>query len=301
MVSVIMITYGHEQFIKQAIEGVLMQQCDFEVELIIANDCSPDNTDSVVNQIIENHPNSNWIRYTRHTSNKGMTPNFVWALKQVNAKYIALCEGDDYWTDPLKLKKQVDFLEANSKYSMCFTSVKKYYHNKKIYKNWHLELKQKEYSTKEIIYNFLVPTCSAVFRYDENSNYEKLFENKNFIFSDMILWLFLLEKGSIFCLPFESAVYRRNDSSITAEMPLELQLRLLNQHEEIAISFDGKYKDVEKKYLSRQYMVISLKLLIKKDSRCTEYFWKSINKSIIYLPNNLFYIFSRILKKNYSL
>ncbi len=125
MVSVVMITYGHEQFIKQAIEGVLMQQCDFEVELIIANDCSPDNTNRVVNQLIENHPNSNRIKYTKHHSNKGMMLNFIWALQQAKGQYIALCDGDDYWTDPLKLKKQVDFLEENSKYNIVWTKFNK--------------------------------------------------------------------------------------------------------------------------------------------------------------------------------
>lgn len=125
MVSVVMITYGHEQFIKQAIEGVLMQQCDFEVELIIANDCSPDNTEGVINQLRENHSNSNWIKYTKHQSNKGMMTNFIWALQQAKGKYIAMCEGDDYWTDSLKLQKQVDFLEENTKYSITWTKFNK--------------------------------------------------------------------------------------------------------------------------------------------------------------------------------
>ena len=62
-VSVVMITYGHENFIRQAIEGVLMQNCDFEVELIVANDCSPDNTDYIINDIIQNHPQGKWITY----------------------------------------------------------------------------------------------------------------------------------------------------------------------------------------------------------------------------------------------
>jgi glycosyltransferase involved in cell wall biosynthesis len=110
-VSVIMITYKHEQFIAKAIEGVLMQKCDFEVELIIADDCSPDKTEEKVFQIIKNHPKNSWIKYTKHKTNKGMISNFNWALNQCKGKYIAMCEGDDYWTDPLKLQKQVDFLE----------------------------------------------------------------------------------------------------------------------------------------------------------------------------------------------
>ena len=123
VVSVVMVTYGHEQFIKQSIEGVLMQDCDFDIELILANDCSPDLTDEVVRGILENHPKSNWIKYTKHPKNIGMISNFMWAAGQATAKYIALCDGDDYWTDPLKLQKQVDFLEANSDYSICFHKV----------------------------------------------------------------------------------------------------------------------------------------------------------------------------------
>jgi glycosyltransferase involved in cell wall biosynthesis len=111
-VSVIMITYMHEAYISDAINGVLMQKCDFDVELIISDDCSPDRT-SVIVEGFEDHPNYEWIRYVRHDSNKGMMGNFIWALEQASGEYIAMCEGDDYWTNPLKLQMQVDFLEAN--------------------------------------------------------------------------------------------------------------------------------------------------------------------------------------------
>jgi glycosyltransferase involved in cell wall biosynthesis len=67
MVSVSMITYKHELYIREAIEGVLMQQVNFPVELIIADDCSPDNTSTIVEEIIENHPNGHWIKYFRHS------------------------------------------------------------------------------------------------------------------------------------------------------------------------------------------------------------------------------------------
>lgn len=129
MLSVIMITYGHEKFIAKAIEGVLMQEVNFDIELIIADDCSPDNTQKVVEGILKHHPKSHLVKYTKHSSNKGMQPNFVWASKRCEGTYIALCEGDDYWTDPLKLQKQVDFLQQNSDYSICFHSVKIQYEN----------------------------------------------------------------------------------------------------------------------------------------------------------------------------
>lgn len=120
-ISVCMITYGHENYILQAIEGVLMQECNFEIELIIANDCSPDNTDLVVKDILAHHPKKSWIKYFNHKKNLGMMPNFLFALDQCSGNYIAVCEGDDYWTDPLKLQRQVDFLEANKEYTICWT------------------------------------------------------------------------------------------------------------------------------------------------------------------------------------
>ena len=119
MVSVCTITYGQEDYIEETIKGVLMQQCNFDVEFIIADDNSPDGTEQIVHRFIETHPNGSWIKYTKHSKNKGMNLNFVWALKQCSGKYIALCEGDDYWTDPLKLQKQVDFLEKNKEYEVC--------------------------------------------------------------------------------------------------------------------------------------------------------------------------------------
>lgn len=124
LVSVAMPTYGQEKFIEEAVLGVLSQQCDFEVELIIADDCSPDSTAEIVRNIVDTHPNGSWIQYIRHKKNKGAIPNFAWTLCEAKGKYIAACEGDDYWTDPLKLQKQVDFMEKNPDYSIIFHKVK---------------------------------------------------------------------------------------------------------------------------------------------------------------------------------
>ncbi|HLP36098.1 glycosyltransferase family 2 protein [Lacibacter sp.] len=120
MVSVAMITYNQEKYIKESILGVLNQRADFEIELIIADDRSPDATEEVVKEIIANHPNGHWIKYSRHAENKGMMDNFIWALDTCSGKYTAVCEGDDYWIDPLKLQKQVKALEQHAAYSFCF-------------------------------------------------------------------------------------------------------------------------------------------------------------------------------------
>lgn len=118
VVSVCMITYGHEEFIEQAINGVLMQECNFEIELIVANDCSPDKTDIIIQNIIKNHPKSSCIKYYKHEKNIGIVPNALFVFKKTTGKYIANCDGDDYWIDKHKLQKQVDFLESNLDYAI---------------------------------------------------------------------------------------------------------------------------------------------------------------------------------------
>ena len=118
-----MITYGHEKFIEQAINGVLMQECDFEVELIIANDCSPDTTDDVIQNILKNHPKASRIKYMKHDRNLGIMPNFLFALDQCKGKFVAMCEGDDYWITKDKLQKQIAILESNTNIGLVYTGV----------------------------------------------------------------------------------------------------------------------------------------------------------------------------------
>jgi glycosyltransferase involved in cell wall biosynthesis len=118
MVSVAMITYNHEAFIAQAIEGVLMQQTDFTVELIIGEDCSTDGTRAIVQRFKDKFPDR--INLQINERNMGMIPNFIVTFEKCRGQYIALCEGDDYWTDPLKLQKQVDFMETHPDYIACF-------------------------------------------------------------------------------------------------------------------------------------------------------------------------------------
>lgn len=122
-VSICMITYNHENYIKQAIDSVLMQETDFDFELVISNDNSPDNTEKVIQEIIATHPKAHCIRYIKREPNLGMLNNSRETLKECKGEFIAICEGDDYWTDPKKLQKQVDFLSKNKEYAISFHKV----------------------------------------------------------------------------------------------------------------------------------------------------------------------------------
>jgi glycosyltransferase involved in cell wall biosynthesis len=119
-VSVCMVTFNHSRYIKTAIESVLAQKSDFFIELIIADDCSTDDTSMIIRGLIEQNSSNYSIRieYLRNDRNLGMMRTLMNALSNCKGKFIALLDGDDYWMNPNKLQKQVDFLELNPSYVM---------------------------------------------------------------------------------------------------------------------------------------------------------------------------------------
>ena len=120
-VQIICITYNHAAFIGQALESFVMQKTDFSFEVIVAEDCSPDNTREIIEKYREKYPHI--VKPLYQERNVGANRNFLDAANRLNAKYIAICEGDDYWTDPYKLQKQVDALESQPACTVCFHPV----------------------------------------------------------------------------------------------------------------------------------------------------------------------------------
>jgi glycosyltransferase involved in cell wall biosynthesis len=115
LVSVAMIAYNVGKFLAEAIESVLVQETGFKVELIIGEDCSTDNTREIALEYQMKYPHV--IKVLLPEKNQGLTPNSIATQNACSGKYIALLDGDDFWTDPLKLQKQVEFLEIHPQFS----------------------------------------------------------------------------------------------------------------------------------------------------------------------------------------
>ncbi len=125
MVSVLIITYNHERFIAQALDSVLMQETDFSYEIVIGEDCSTDQTGAIVAAYQRAHPER--IRVLPRPRNLGMVANFADTYLACRGTYIAMLEGDDFWTDPHKLQHMVGFLRDNPDYAICFHRVRAFY------------------------------------------------------------------------------------------------------------------------------------------------------------------------------
>jgi len=220
VVSVVMITYGHENFIEEAINGVLMQECSFGIELIVSSDCSPDNTDEVVRNIIKHHQRGDRIKYICHEKNIGMMSNSIFSLNEAKNKYIALCEGDDYWTDPLKLQKQVDFMEGNLEFSFCCHRYQIYaeYDNKFDTEIYPLQFIPYNYDLKGVVVdktvfhsNWITQPLTSLLR---RSALNKVDVRQFKYFRDVHLFYVLLIKDKGFCHEWIAGVYRKHEGGV---------------------------------------------------------------------------------------
>lgn len=210
--SVCLITYNHENYIRQAIEGILMQKVDFDWELIIADDCSTDTTRAIVLEYKDKYPD--FIKLIFQEKNVGPARNWMDLLSAPQSQYIAYVEGDDYWTDPLKLQKQVDFLERNSDFSSCFTDVK-ILKDELISSEGALKEKhKKDADSISVFYDLWIPSLTFVYRRGSLLKLPLQFEKIHN--GDLFLFYLLAQKGKIKYLDFISGVYRQHSNGVWA-------------------------------------------------------------------------------------
>jgi glycosyltransferase involved in cell wall biosynthesis len=210
LLSVFTVTYNHEQYIAQTIESVLAQKTSFPFEYIIGEDFSTDKTREIVKGYAEKYPDI--IKVLLPPANLGMMQNCLNTFKECKGKYLALVDGDDYWTDPYKLQKQVDILEANPDISLCFHNFK-IQKNDNIFDNTIAKVPAKISTQYDICKQNYIQTCSVVCRnivtnlpswYDTTLNagdyplYMLLAEMGNFYYLDECMCIYRIHPGGIY-------------------------------------------------------------------------------------------------------
>lgn len=211
LVSVWIVTYNQQEFISQCIEGALMQVVDFPIEIIIGEDCSTDRTREICLSYQEKFPDI--IKVIENEVNLGLSKNWINTLKACKGRYIALCEGDDYWTEPMKLQKQLNFLEENVDISLVKTKAKVF--DQALGKFTGVlpkELPVSKFNMASWLEKPVVfASCTFMFKNNLDQEFYERFCTNTTIFGDGRLVINLLKGGnSFYVLDDVTSVYRVN-------------------------------------------------------------------------------------------
>lgn len=247
LVSVCMPTYNQECFIEKAIKGVLMQK-DCHLELIIANDCSTDSTQEICNRYQQIYPST--IKIINQEHNKGVVENTKDGLLACKGKYIAICEGDDYWIDEYKLKNQIDCLESNNNVSLVHTNWINYFQDsnefierKMIFKNEYISEKEcGNISVLTILNNEYrgIRFSSICFRREsllKASNRGIDIFKPEFPTVDLSIFLYLAHEGLLLYLPQSTTVYRIQSESVSISSDTSKRIKFAMGCERINIYY----------------------------------------------------------------
>ncbi|MGN0002942.1 MAG: glycosyltransferase family 2 protein [Sphingobacterium composti] len=221
MVSIFCITYNHSKFITKAIEGFLMQQCNFNIEIIIGDDCSNDGTTQIIDEYAAKYPH---IKRLIAPHNLGPTQNMIRVALAAKGKYVATCDGDDYWTDPLKLQKQIDFLENNPEYVICTHYTRKVNADDTEVTYLNFNPKPLSYSFNDLIINKQdhTSTVSLIYRNIEevrNIYSQDWFMKVNACDKFLKLYSTWVTGKKIYVLPETMSCYRRHVGGIWSLIP----------------------------------------------------------------------------------
>lgn len=270
MVTIRCLVYNHEPYVRQCLEGFVMQKTNFRFEAIVHDDASTDGTVAIILEYAEKYPNIIKPIFQKENQYK---KNFE-VIRQVmdehtQGKYIALCEGDDYWTDPYKLQKQVDFLEANSEYSMCFANAIEHWEDGTKEDKCFSNVEDRDYTGIEIYKKWTIPTASVLCRREIifSERYKEITANKNFIFGDTILALTCCEFGKIRGMSDVVSVYRKHVGGMIFSWDDKKIIKFIRHNEAILSEFGIKYKKGANLHISISAARMMFRTIKKKDYR----------------------------------
>lgn len=251
------ITYNHEHYLRDAIESFVKQQTNFPFVAVIHDDASTDDTASILKEYAEKYPDIILPIYeteNQHSKHDGTLDNIMFnAVNATEAKYIAYCEGDDYWTDPNKLQKQVDFLESHPDYSMCFHNATVHYENKSKSDHPFAYLESREYQIEENIDHWIVPTASIVYRKEvlHSKWFQAVKASTRFVVGDNPLIRSCGMTGKLYAFADTMSVYRKQPGGWTERLDTSMAYKLMLQETEYVRVFGKRFSSYSKAGIAR--------------------------------------------------
>jgi len=259
-----MITYNHEKFIAQAIESVMMQEAGFGYELVIGEDCSTDRTREICIDYQRRFPNR--IRLLLPEKNLGMMHNFVQTLNVCTGQYVALLEGDDYWTTPHKLQKQADFLDAHSDYALCFARTVTLDEGRG-HEPYYLPPphRQKDtYTVEDLLQGNMIGTCAVMLRNGLVDSFPDWYFQSRV--GDWPLYIMAAQHGKVGYIHELMATYRIHAKGVhSSQSRLEIFLLSVDIYKAIDAHLGFEYRTLIGQRLALTYQLIFAEYLSKRD------------------------------------
>lgn len=253
-VSVSMITYNHEKFIAKALDSILMQKTDFDFEIVIGEDCSQDNTRAILIEYQKRHPDK--FRLLLNERNLGGHLNAKQTYESCTGEYVALLNGDDYWTSPDKLQKQVDFLDGHPDFSACFHDSLIVYADGS-QESTHYRPSQKSISTVEdLLLDNYIPTSAVMYR-------RRLLEKipdwiGQLKLGDWPMHLLYANQGNIGYLDETLSVYLVHPGGVWSLKDWQFrEFALIEFFEAMLVHLDPRYAKVTNRLLRWKYLWVS--------------------------------------------
>lgn len=247
MVSVRCIAYNQEQYIRDSLEGFVMQKTNFRFEAIVHDDASTDGTAAIIKEYAEKYPDI--IKPILETENLySKHDGSLWKImdEACHGKYIAFCEGDDYWTDPYKLQKQIDFFESHPDCSLCFHNAIVHWEDGRADDALFADIEDRCYSGVEIFDRWTIPTASVVLR--NTVAYSKWLSlarrNEKFCYGDIITFLSASKCGKLYGMSDVMSVYRKQEGGAVYSYNVNRQIRQAYHSLEIYKVFGKEFKNV---------------------------------------------------------
>ncbi len=281
LVSVCMTAYNHAPYIARAIEGVLAQRTNFGVELVVGEDCSQDNTLSICREYAAKYPDR--VRLVTSGKNVGMRENYRRTALAGRGRYVAYCDGDDFWTDEEKLQRQVEALEADASIGMCYTrSERRVEHSDK---RWEYPQGAMLTDFEGLLFNNTVENCTAVARRDLVERYYaevRPEQHPEWLTDDAPMWIWFSTQSKIVALERVTAVHSLLRESVSQSDDYKKRIAFCDSLMDISLWFDERYGSGRfARKLWRKRMEVALWVLSYNGS-WSEYFarwWQDVRRT----------------------
>jgi glycosyltransferase involved in cell wall biosynthesis len=306
LLSVEIITFNQRDYIAQCIDSVLMQRISFSMEIVIGEDCSTDGTKEIVTEYAKKY--SNLIRVVTSDFNVGPQPNSIRTLNACRGKYIALCEGDDYWIDPYKLQKQVDFLESHADYGLVHTDYKRYSQDSGEYFDSPIRI-NKTSVPDGLIYEALleknyIGTLTVLARRELilSVSEDILLHSKTWLMGDYPVWLELSRHCKVKYFKDQTAVYRISPNTLSRPAETLGKFNFFKSIFDIRFYFIEKYvcpNNQRERILNSYFRLLVIGSVVLNDKGLREWlFLLALKSNIIMLITRIFVKIAQIIEYN---